>query len=404
MTRCVATRRGLLAVLLALVGATPAAGAQPGGPDTTVTVDVLRVPDAPGLVLLGGAPSAVERPGTVQALAVSVVTRATEGDLLDGFAVQVAPFWLGGIPGVSYKDYEEGARWGEAVRRTLSFSVATDRLDVGLAEPVPAVAVGARFSLATGRIDSTFQNYAARRRAAVDTLRALNTAFRVRLTEAQDADPEYRQLVAERRAIAARGGGGEALAEIARQLERRTRALTSELRLTREMRLADAADVIGALPERRVGFTADVAGGAALLFPNADVDEAEVRTWGAWTTAGWATPDGAALAVVRFLRERDPGAPDAFGSSLDVGGRLVWDAPGGRLSLSGEGVYRLGLGNAFDDRYRVAAEATVGVAPGRNLAFTFGRDFGGEASGNLLALLRLAATFGGGLRAPTPGA
>lgn len=378
------------AALLALALLAPLAHAQ-SAPDTTITLELLRAPDAPGSVLLGGAPSAVEAPGTVRALAVSAYARATEGDLFDAFAVQVAPFWLGGIRALSYADYEAGtAAPVEAVRRTLSVSAATDRLDLGGAEPTPAVALGLRTSLLVGAVDRAYQGYGARRDSAAAQLARATRAFRQTVEAAQAADPEVQRLTRELAAAS-----GERRRELVRARGAREAAVARGVEVAIQ---ADAADAIGTLPERRVGASWDVAGAWALAFPGADVDAAETYRWGLWTTAGYAGRTGTLLAVARYLRE--PGAlggPEA--SALDVGGRLLWDAPGGALSLSAEAVYRVGLGDRTDDRYRVAGELSYAVAPDRALAFTLGRDFDGEPNGNVLALLRLVAQFGPDLAA-----
>lgn len=361
-------------------------------PDTTVTLQLLRAPDAPGSVLLGGAPSAVEAPGTLRALAVSAYTRATEGDLFDAFAVQVAPFWLGGIRNLSYADYEAGTTNPvEAIRRTLAVSAATDRLDLGQAEPTPAVALGLRASLQVGAIDRAYQGYGARRDSATAQLARATRTFRQAVEAAQAGDAEIQRLTAE---IAV--SSGEQRRELIQSRATREAAVAKGVEVTIQ---ADAAEAIGTLPERRVGASWDVAGAWALAFPDADFDGAETYRWGLWTTVGYTGRAGTLLAVARYLRE-----PGAFGgpeeSAFDAGGRLLWDAPSGALSLSAEAVYRVGLDDGTDDRYRIAGDLSYALAPDRAIAFTLGRDFDGEPNGNVLALLRLVAQFGSDLAAP----
>ncbi|WP_412061809.1 hypothetical protein [Rubrivirga sp. IMCC45206] len=379
--------------LLALALLAPPAHAQLGGADTTVTVALLRAPEAPGALLLGGAPSAVEAPGSIRALAVSTFTRATEGDLFDAVTVQVAPFWLGGIANLSYADYEAGTRNPvEAVRRTLSVSAATDRLDLGLATPAPAVALGARASLLVGAVDRDYQGYGARRDSAVAALRRATTTFRTAVEVAQRGDPELQRL--EREIQAATPAQRRAL------IQARSDRETAVARRVDLAVQAEAADVIGTLPERRRGASWDLAGAWAVVFPGSDFDDAETYRWGLWTTAGYTGPSATLLAVARYL-----GQPGLFGGSsetvADLGGRLLWDAPQGGLTLSAEGVYRVGLSGGAADRYRVSGELSYALAPDRALSFTLGRDFDGEPSGNVLALLRLVAQFGNGVSAPS---
>ncbi len=371
-----------------------AAGAQTGGPDSTLTPDALRPTEPPGFVLLGGAPSAAERPGSVRALTVALLTRATASDPLGAFGVQVAPFWLGGIPRLSYPDYERAATGLSAVRRTLTVSAAVDRLDLGRAEPDPAVSLGVRASLATGTIDTDYRGYAARRAAATDALDALLADFATLLDAARRADPAWVRADSLQRAAQDRRDFARAQGFLAERLVREE-ALDAEVRARADAGRADALaalDAFDALPTRRVGFVWDVAGGWAAAFPGRDFDAVETYRWGAWTTAGYAAGGVTLLAVGRYLRETAL-TETGDGQALDVGGRLIWDGLDGALSLSGEGVYRAGLDT--DDRYRVAAEVAYAVSPDRTLAFTFGRDFDGEPTGNVLALLRLVAGFGG---------
>ncbi|WP_420455728.1 hypothetical protein [Rubrivirga sp.] len=378
--------------LWALALLAPPAHAQLGGPDTTVTVALLRAPEAPGSLLLGGAPSAVEAPGSIRALAVSTVARATEGTLFDAVAVQLAPFWLGGIAGLSYADYEAGTSAPvEAVRRTLAVSAATDRLDLGLAEPAPAVALGARASLLIGAIDRGYQGYGARRDSAVAALRVATTAFRQAVERAQAADAEIQRLTEEIRS--ASGAQRRAL------IEARSDREAAVARGVEVAAQAGAAGAIGTLPERRLGVSWDVAGAWAVVFPGSAFDNAETYRWGAWTTAGVTGRSATLLGVARYLRE--PGLSGRRSeAAVDLGGRLLWDAPRGGVTVSAEGVYRVGLSGA-EDRYRVAGELSVAVAPDRALSFTLGRDFDGEPTGNVLALLRLVAHFGEGVAAPS---
>ncbi|MEM1043874.1 MAG: hypothetical protein AAGI91_14765 [Bacteroidota bacterium] len=362
-----------------------------------MTVDVLRVPDAPGFILLGGAPSAVERPGTVQALAVSLISSAADGGLLDEFAVQVSPFWLGGIPDLDYASYEDGATGFEAFRRTFSVSAATSRLELMEGDPTTAIALGGRFSLATGGIDQDYDNYGARRDSAFAALARFNADVTTRHQEAMRNDAEIQRLDSLRREFAA---DPEKLQEIAQSRQKRTAELLRELKIEDK---AGAAEAIGSLPERRLGFVADVAGGWSAVFPRDDFDSIETYRWGAWMTAGYAGRSGSVLGVVRYLREGELVGSGVDGSALDLGGRLIWDASNGKLSLSGEGVYRLGIEDGMDDRYRVAGEVTYAAAPNRNISLTLGRDFEGEATGNVLALLRLVANFGSSLQTSREG-
>ena len=154
------------------------------------------------------------------------------------------------------------------------------------------------------------------------------------------------------------------------------------------------------LETRRVGLVLDLAGGWSGAFPDSDFDALNSYRWGAWATAGYAGRGVTALGVVRYLDESDL-VSSGEGTAFDLGARLIADGGNGALSLSAEGVYRFG-NSVAGDRYRVATEVSYGIASDRTIALTFGRDFEGETSGNVLALLRLVANFGDGVRLTNP--
>lgn len=369
--------------MLAAVLWVPQLLAQDG--DSSPTVDALRTPEAPGFILLGGAPSAVERPTDAQAFVVSVITRATEGDLFDSFGVQVSPFWFGGLPDVDYADFEAGATGFEAIRRTLTFSLVADRLDLN-SSPTPSVGFGIRMSLATGSIDKSYNGYEDKRVAAFQALADQASGYR----EAIEADPVWISLREAERDMLNDSAGPNIPAAQALQALRLARAKA----VSDSLKLEDRSEVAAftSLKTRRNGFVLDIAGGWSGAFLNSEFSDLDSYRWGLWGTAGYTEKGVTVLGVARYLDESDLVATGE-GTAFDLGARFIADVYDGALSLSAEGIYRFGDGTT-DDRYRLATEVSYDITSDRTLAFTFGRDFDGESNGNVLAIVRLIANFG----------
>ena len=79
---------------------------------------------------------------------------------------------------------------------------------------------------------------------------------------------------------------------------------------------------------------------------------------------------------------------------LDLGGRLLVNNSG-PFGFSGEAVWRqlrFGDGQA-DDLFRVAINADIRLAAGKAFSVTFGRDFEGNQTGNLIAIVEFALSL-----------
>ena len=146
-------------------------------------------------------------------------------------------------------------------------------------------------------------------------------------------------------------------------------------------------------PARREGFKLDVAGGVAGDFPSRVSSYGKLTRWGAWTTAGYEGGHFGGLGVLRMIgsqsRERT-----LRSTSVDIGARLLYDDQK-KFNVSIEGVVRYLKTDAETDKlYRLAFVGEYGLANSKKLSFTFGRDFEGAQSGNVLALLALVLGFG----------
>jgi hypothetical protein len=377
----------LLAFLLA--GRLPA---QAG--DSLPAFNSVRTPVSPAFVLLGIAPTSVERPNTPADLALSILNRAaTLTGLPRDVALEVSPYWLVKHPTLTW---EEDSTRGIATSllRTMTISVAT--ADLGTeTRPVGGLAVGLRAALASGRLSQE----------TITQLRRLGsmlTQESVLLSELKEAK---RQELDD--ALTTRLRGARSKADTVRLVSQRDTAMGDFLKHLldsdgdidpeRYRAAVDSTDALfGDLALNRTGFVLEVAGGLVWAAPGDVVDSARVGRWGAWVTAGYQSPSWSFVAVNRFLTAVTDTASDV----LDVGIRLIHTER--RWAVSGEAVFRAFSGaGGPPNQHRIAGIFDYNIGENLWVTATIGRDFDPAASGSLLA--QLGISFGlSGERVQTP--
>lgn len=138
--------RSLCAAVVLLAGA-DRLQAQTASSNTTSAND-LKAPAAPAFVLLGAAPSKIERPQAVRPLVLSALAAVASEGFPKNYAVEFAPYWLG-TPMLSFRDYYSSGV-GKAIVRHLSISVATTPLGTA-ADAGTAIGMGVRTLPLPGR-------------------------------------------------------------------------------------------------------------------------------------------------------------------------------------------------------------------------------------------------------------
>lgn len=342
--------RALAAIALLLVAAMPA-GAQQDA--TGLTLRQLRTPAAPALILLGVAPSVVERPTAPSAFAVSLFAASGAEDLLPrDYALELAPYWLAPHPGLTFESYYAPG-FLRGMLQTTSLSLATVPLSQmgDTAATGTAVGLGLRTLLLAGRAHPTLTQ-------TVRGLQAIQAAAnRVTLDREEATDDATRE-------------------RLERQLD------------TLDARAGEAALEIQRLDTERVGWIIEAAGAMTLDFPGNRTDSGSVGLAGGWLTVMYRMPRPALdlVAVARYQHERAT-ARDLIG----LGGRLAWRIDD--LVVSGELLGRFGDGWATGERpgcrltgnleyrlpavgYLTAAIGTDTDGPGSRLIATFGIDLG----------------------------
>src|SRR5688572_25436434 len=138
--------RTVLALVIHSLAVTGNTAAQtPAG--NQASIDDLKAPPSPAFVLLGTAPTKVERPQAVRPLVLSAISAVGNDGLPRNYAVEFAPYWLV-TPEISFDQYyRPGLR---ALSQHLSVSVATIPLPASLG-PGTALGMGARTLPVPGR-------------------------------------------------------------------------------------------------------------------------------------------------------------------------------------------------------------------------------------------------------------
>lgn len=254
---------------------------------TAIELEQLRTPTSPAFVILGISPTAVERPTTPRAFALSLVSAAAESDDLvpDNYAAEFAPYWLGPRRELTFEEYYHPTLL-QALRQTFSVSFATNTV-LRNNDSLPAVGAGFRVSPFVGRASRHLDSLAARLGGVQDTLADLRIALR-RARTAADSAAVLGQVAAYSDTAGA---------------------------LSPQIRAAIADD------DERVGFRMQLAGGLAAYYPGNQFTAGKIGRTGLWGTAAYRLerPAVDVIALARYFSNEEGTEQEA----LDLGGRAV---------------------------------------------------------------------------------
>lgn len=373
-------RTSLLSSLIVLSAALAPCAAQSAGAGPAF--NGLRTPTSPAFVLLGIAPTEVERPNTPSDLALSVLNRsAAFTSLPKDVALEISPYWLVKHPMLTW-EADSARGLGSSIARTMTISFATAELGT-TARPVTGLAIGFRAAPFSGRLPAKTiaRLHALGDRLAIESgvladLRAarLSLLEQVRTQELQAAGSDSARREALNRFNTARAE----LTGIVLQSPDYKAAVDSTEQMFRDLALI------------REGFVLEIAAGAAMQAPGGAADSAKLARWGAWLTAGYEGKTLSFVVVNRFLANSVDSTLDA----LDLGMRLIYTS--GRYALSAEGSFRsFTARGAPANQYRFAALVDFELQKGLWVTGTFGRDYAAGAPGSLIAQIGLSLDVAG---------
>jgi hypothetical protein len=346
---------------IALVCAAPLFAQQAQPP--AVTIEDLKTPPSPAFVLMGIAPTSVERPTTPRALGMAFVNAVEQesGTLPQNFAVEVAPYWLTPRPDLTFDQYDRAGFW-QGLQQTFSTSLATKGSEDG-ATATPAgtlIGAGARASWMIGkRSELAEQVIAAYRTKAADMLAAAGPPVPGQPATAglpADFDAQLRPFVASMRDALRQG----------RWVIESAAALTGRFPDNDTSHGQTEKAAIWITPAYRfVRSTFDSSSGTLTQVPTVDF-----------------------IAVARYIHDRTV-ATD--GDGIDLGARLLWESA--LFALSAEHVQRL---NIAEPTHRTTVMVEYKISDNLYLSGTFGKDFDDPSTeqGDLQAILGVNLNLG----------
>jgi hypothetical protein len=380
---------------------------------TEIDLDDFRTPTAPGFVLIGETPSAVERPETPKAFAVSLLSAGSQGDLIpENYALEVAPYWLVSHPKLTFEQRYDHKPL-QTVLKNLSVSLVTTKIDdlPESGEVRDAVSLGLRSQFLGGKASSEM----------VDAINRLKIELKVKqlilllLSESAEIsttmdefkehlldtflelenDParlNIRELPNEERAIRIESMKKDAL----RYLSDKTASNEEEVKVVfeslQEMVTSDMTKVIQELREinkRPVGWVMEFAGAVAWDFRDNDFETGRFMRGGFWSTVTYRMPRPLIdfILVGRYIRD-ELGIEES--NDVDVGARILYQYE--KLGISAEFVER--FKEYSDNTRRIVGILEYRVGEGSYVTASFGKDENLSDSGSLVSLIGINLGFG----------
>ena len=333
----------------------------------------LRTPASPALVLLGVAPTTIQRPNTPATLAASLVEGFGAEGLRapNGYAIEVAPYWLVPHPTLTLRNY---AHDPASFLRTFTVSLASaDSTSDDDGRTHGRLAFGLRGML----ISSSHK-------LATDTL-CIGRAEAAGAFIAQRVGAVMAAFVATHPGATA----DQIEAERIKATEHVIRAAPDSIQdVVSEEHTAGCIDLF--VVNR--GFTLDIAGGGAWSFLDGAWDNGRMARAGIWLTPAFKWSDQGDLVGLASINWQGLDA-DSTSRIIDLGvrGIYAWS----KFAISAETIYRnLGGDVPGDDLWRVDVGIDVELRDGIWLTSTFGKDFNARDARSLLAIANLQWNIG----------
>ena len=315
-----------------------AAAAQAQTAPDTLKIEDVKTPVSPAFVILGVAPTAVERPTTPRAVGLALISANSDtsgNGLPRNLALEVAPYWLSERPALTFAEYDHPSFW-QSLRQTASISVATRNGTATATNETPSLGgIGLRASWTLGESSPLEQQVLAAYHAKAKTFLLLP----IRPTDAE-ASAALRPFVLAMREAMKQGR-----------------------------------------------WIVEAAAASSALFPNNDLNQSETQKNAVWITPSYrfqrSTFDVPTIDFVSVLRYMEDRTVTTGRNAVDAGARLLWESD--TIAVSAEHIER--FGNARHTR-RTSILGEYKVTDNIYVSATFGRNFDGEnnGKGNLLAL------------------
>lgn len=335
--------------------------------------DKLRTPASPALVLLGVAPAKIQRPNVPATVAASLVEAFGAGgsNVPNGYAIEVAPYWLVPHPTLTLRNYAQNPA---SFARTFTVSLASADSTVGDdALASSRLAFGVRGMLISSAEKLATDTLCIGRAEAAGAFIAQGVGAIIAAFVAANPGATADRIEAER---------SKAMDSVLRQAPDSIQEVVSE---EFEEGCIDLFSV-------NRGFTLDVAGGGAWAFRDGAWENGTMSRAGVWLTPAFKWSQHGDMVGVASIHWQGLDS-DSTSRVIDLGVRAIyaWN----RFAISAETIYRnLGGDVSGDDLWRVDVGLDVELRDGLWLTSTFGRDFNARDARSLLAIANLQWNIG----------
>ncbi len=385
--------------------------------DSTITLDLLRVPNSPAFTILGIAPTSIEEPTNPTDLLVSV-RNATDNlqSFPSSYSLDFAPGWVFGGEKITYEEFANDKIRNSIVQNSM-ISLATNSFKDKDSIEVTQFGIGFKISLKRGKIDEQLNNLKEQKDTIYGVLNNL-LKDRAKYIEAIRSDSDILQQEDEilKSLIENKEEGNTSITdeEIANQYKKIKaiednlfQNVMDSLQNKNEKELKQLNDIASRIKFERTGLKLDLAGGINWDFKNSKFESGEVAKYGVWLTGGnvWKAKKSSVslLGTTRLLFspnetfELESQTLVEDNLRLDFGARLIYRTLDSNFSISAESLYRTVLNNEnIEDTHKISFNLDYHVGNNKNLTLSIGRNFDGnfEQDGNLIALLNFVSGFG----------
>lgn len=349
-------------------------------------IDKIATPVSPALVLLGTAPTSIERPATPSKFALSLANAFTSGSALalpSSYALEVAPFWLVSHPRLRVSMLQDGFGDSASALVRLPRRVVQNFLHT--------------FVVGVASADSSFRTSGTQ--PADTSIFRLGISARASLLRGHWAPGCLKSIegrltdLAQRRAapLAAWLAANPTATE--KELDEARRRIETEVSAAPKADTLAAKDPGGNCLTAYYGWSLDVAAAAINRYPAQSFDAGQLSAHAWWVTLGYKDRQSRSiLAVARLGREGVNGVRLAS-RYTDVGARIVIPKDEWAFSIEGVGRRANGTGGSADF-WRIVGGFDYKVSDGVWLNSSFGRDYQTERAKSLVALLGLKWNLG----------
>lgn len=352
-----------------------------------VTLDLMVPPTCPAAIMLGISPSQIVRPSNIADFGV-YISDVSEGftTVPSDFAVQVAPFWVGGFGrNMTLAEFASGSDVIQNSLQSLSISIASRGTEVDTIA-VRRLAVSLGFTPARGAFGErgyTLEEALAEVNSIMDRV---NGEW-AELSEQTIASDSI-LLSWEAQRDAAEGDTLGLLAKIAEREEMLSQVALQQVESRYAADLERLESIIESVANNRTGFKLDLAAGCIFEIPELSFDDGQLTQLSAWGTFGYEWSQSFLLAGAWY--RHDAGETDL--SSIDVGASVGLTGLG-PLEVSGEFLGRFFTeSDDLEDQWRTVVGVSYRVWKGTSVAASFGRGFGDE--GSLISALSIGLALG----------